>query len=124
MPEVRYLKVFKGMPEHDNPDELTAVPGLKTIRAPAFPHTETRLVVIALVKLEPDFSGAFRIRIPDTSKDYWDATVENPKQEAVWLTLKYGPVDVAFRQPGDHVVDLSLDGSPIHRTILRLEKNS
>ena len=121
MPEVRYLKVFKGAPKYDNPDELMGVVGLETIEAPSLPHLERGLVVISLVKLEPKFYGTFRIRIPDTSHDYWETAIENPKNEAAWPTEKYGEVDVAFDKPGDYTVDLSLDGTPIHRAVLHVE---
>lgn len=118
MPEVRFLKIFKGKPKYDNPIELYDVDSLKIIEADSFPHTEKGLTVIALVRVEPNFYGQFRIRIPDTSKDYWEVTVQNPKNELVWVNINYSDTSVTFDEPGEIVADLSLDGIPIHKTTL------
>ncbi len=124
MPSVSYLKVFKGRPNYNNPEELGNLDGVKTIRAGDFPHTEPGLVVVALVKVGPYFNGVFRIRIPDTSKDYWVMGSSNPKNEPHWLTLTYGEVDVVFPEAGSYTVDLSCDDIPIHKTSLTVKTDS
>ncbi len=122
MPEVRIFKVFKGMPKYKETIELEGVEGLKSIKADKFPHTEKGLVVIALVRLEPRFYGEFRIRIPDTSKDYWEAGVASQEDKFTWLDMKYGEVDVTFPRPGKYIVDISLNDVPIHVTSLLVEQ--
>lgn len=121
MPEVRYLKVFKGKPKYNNPDELTDLKSLEVIKANKFPHTEKGLVVIALVRFEKNFSGELRIRIPDTSKDYWEMLFQNPLNDYAWLTLEYGEVDVIFDKPGKYTVDFSINNKPFHKIHLHLE---
>ena len=122
MPTVRYLKVFKGSPDYDNPAELDNAVGIETIEANLFPHTEKDLTVIALVKIEPKFHGEFRLRVPDTSTDYYEIGVHNPKNESLWATIKQEDINIVFPEPGTYGIDLSLDDVPFHKITLTVKQ--
>ena len=118
MPEIRFLKVFKGSHKYNNPVELENIDGLDIIEVDSFPHLEDDITAIALVKVESKFYGQFRVRIPNTSPDYYEITINNPGSEPVWAVIKNEDAEITFPAPGEYIIDLSLDGIPIHEIIL------
>lgn len=120
MPEVRYVKVFNKIPDYENPNELTDVQGLTTIKADSFPFTAT-VGLAALIKVEPKFYGTFTLRFPEDTPDYHEIGFENPKNEPLWIAPKYDTVKATFSKPGTYYAALALDGEIIQKTPVVVE---
>lgn len=85
--------------------------------------TKRGLVAIALVKIEPKLNGEFRIRVPDTSEDYWEIVIKAP-DETTWGVFEYGDPKslTTFKAPGEYFIDLSLNNVVIHKIPLLVEQ--
>ncbi len=121
MPNVRYLKVFRGTPKYNNADELDNVEGLAKIEVNSFPHTERDIHVLGLIGIEPQFYGQFVIKFPDTPNDYVEMTVQNPGKELLWAVLNQAKDDITFQEAGSYVIELLLDGVPFHSITLKVK---
>ena len=118
MTEVRYMKLFRETPIFVSPLDLEESRSLEVTAVDSFPHIENELTCIILLKLDPYFRGIFRIRIPETSPEYYEIEIGNPKDAPLWAVIQNEHTTVSFNEPGTQPIMLFLEGDPIHQITL------
>ncbi len=121
MLEVKFVKVFRGFIKYRTIRDIESRLSVGRIEASAFPHTEARLHVIALIKIPPNFHGEISGRIAAANVDL-GATGLDTGYEVTWLAFEKQLDHITFPQPGEYSVDILQDDSPIYSTSLHLVK--
>lgn len=109
MPEVRFFKAFRGKPEYENITDLEDVEGLTSIVADDFPHTETDVYFVGLVRVEAEFHGEISIRRADAPDSYNVGGAGNQTGEPIWATLIDGPHEISVTEPGTFTAYIFVD---------------
>jgi hypothetical protein len=121
MLEVRCIKVLNQIPNCKDPDEIMGYEHFETLEVEEFPYSG-KLAVIALVRVDPQFYGAFTLRFPEDTPYYHEFGICNPKNEFSMNIINCDEVPVTFSKPGTYYAALALDGKIIHRTPVKVFK--
>jgi len=87
---------------------------LETFEVDSFPYSG-KMAVIALVRVDPQFHGAFTLRFPEDTLNYHEFGISNPKKEFSMTVIDCNEVPVTFSYPGTYYAALALDGKIIHK---------
>lgn len=121
MPEVKFVKVFRGSVKYKTVHDIESKLSVSTIEAASFPHTEHKLHVIALIKLPPNYHGEISGRIRGLNADL-GATGMDTGYEVTWLAFEKQLDNVTFPQPGEYSIEILQNDTPIYVTSLSLVK--
>jgi hypothetical protein len=119
MLEVRCIKVLNQIPDCKDPDEIMGFEHLETLEIDAFPYSG-KICVIALLRVDPQFYGAFTLRFPEDTPNYHEFGVANPKKEFSMTVIKCEEVPVTFSKPGTYFAALAHDDKIIYKTPVRV----
>ncbi len=121
MPEVSFVKVFRGFVKYKTVHDIESRLSVSTIEADKFPHTEHKLHIIALIKIPPNYHGEISGRISGANVDL-GATGMDTGYEVTWLAFEKQLDNVTFPQPGEYPIEIFQNNTPIYVTTLSLVK--
>jgi hypothetical protein len=119
MPEVEFIKVFKGKPTEQ---AKKLANGIDIIWAESFPHTEKDLTIVVGLMWEKGFYGEFSLRLPGAGEQEVKFGTLKPDTKTVYPLLEYVIAEISFDDIGEFRIELLLDGILFHSRTLPIKK--